>query len=306
MFNHLVAAVLLVLPLAVRSECPPAEYLSPVKCRCNQNRVSCHGVQDERMLRMVMEAVRGYEIEEFLLRNSTLDFLPADLFTYVNTNEFVLVNCALKSLTVPTAGNRLFADSGIKSFSMNSVELTDEDLSHIADLDELHSLFIREYHHTLFLGTLLRHLRGKPLALLALEDIGELVDVEDIDLSNFNDLTTISLRAVGLEHLTRQQLPRGGRKLEHLWLGKNSLTELPGDFLTGFSSLQTLDIHGNMLDTLDQWTLFDFHGAISIHDNPWECDERLTWLRKRLQEKTLRLMDNHEVLCEDGTPFLPQ
>ena len=97
------------------------------------------------------------------------------------------------------------------------------------------------------------------------------------------------------------------QNLNMLNLQDNNLRQLPFGVFDGLTSLTKLFLDRNNLTTIDSrvFDVFDEGLELSLSQNPLVCDERLCWLRERIQDGRIELRQGYnKATCgEDGTEW---
>ena len=122
--------------------------------------------------------------------------------------------------------------------------------------------------------------------LYQLEELGIAKnDIISIDINSFADLQNLNM----------------------LNLQDNNLRQLPIGVFDGLTSLTKLYLWQNDLTTIDSriFDVFDEGLELSLGLNPLVCDERLCWLRERIQDRRIELREgyNKPTCGEDGAEW---
>ncbi|XP_063612976.1 protein toll-like [Penaeus indicus] len=128
-----------------------------------------------------------------------------------------------------------------------------------------------------------------------LHDIPRIISQEEQNLHNYS--LTLNLRNNSISNLDQLQNPEY-RNLVNLTIPNNYLVSLNESILP--DSLRVLDIHGNKFTYLEPSVVDYFNKTditLSLGENPWVCDCKLTDLQSFLRSQELKVLDFHNIRC---------
>lgn len=279
--------------MATRSFCDPSCYTSFGSA---YNYYVCSGFTNPTDLRNQVPHVPSRSNTYFFLKDSNLDYIPAELFTHAAPAVLEFRNVTVRSYNQP--GSEINPFSGLEE-SLHSLVFSHNSslpeswamFSHLTKLEQLKFFNVTQVNFT-------RDFNSLPQGLKEVHVLSTSVGYVDDDwMSSLHNLQTIVIMVTDLRSITRGMLPKPAPKLRLLQLRDNQLTSLPVDLTEDLPALEFLDVKRNKISSFRKETLdpLDRDGTfVDLEGNLLDCDCSQSFL--------LHTPDRwHYPFCKDGS-----
>ncbi|KAG8195267.1 hypothetical protein JTE90_028418 [Oedothorax gibbosus] len=240
--------------------CPYPEDVEPCFCQSvdsDYSALTCTKVHDTEVLLRVFENNRRYHFNAFLLFNSTLQYIPHQIFDDVKV-EFL----SLKYNTFRNLFDEVPRNPGIRAIQVDGVKvLGGLDWKTLAVFKNLESLKIWDVP----LRKLTADFRSnvsKKLSILYCKNC-QIKQLEDNVFAEFTDLKSIKLPYNAIVDIKRTMFPRRN-KLYAINLEYNKISTLPSDMFSDMPFLKMVELNGNMMAVLPEDTFQPIMSQITL------------------------------------------
>lgn len=219
----------------------------------------------------------------FILKDSNLDYLPANAFTDTRPSKLVFSNVTLTPvLNVGEDNHHPF--HGVENWLEEIVYRDDSSVPFtwelLAPLSKLHKLTFENMHGL----RLNRDFNKLPKNLASVHIKNSTIGRTDPHwMSQLNNLEEVSLINTDLQGFNRSMLPKPAPKLSSLVLENNALTALPPDLTEEVPHLTTVNLRSNEVATFDEHTfagLDKSRAQVDLEGNPLNCDCHSRFLKE--------------------------
>lgn len=215
MLRHFVSfAALLILPLV--TACPPSKQIHP--CTCSDQTIFCSGLENDQVLSDVVYALKTWmkKLYSFTIKNSNFMYIPHDIFSNVEFQEFQIVESSFMALTDTDV-----AFEGLED-SLTQLVITDSDMLNSWDWMALKNLKkLLKIHIDVDLEIVSEEITR--LTSVNLMDISlnknQINYIHDLAFANFKQLLSVSLRSNLITEIKRSMFPNPAPLLQKLDLG---------------------------------------------------------------------------------------
>lgn len=215
MVRHFISiATLLILPLI--SACPPSKHIEP--CTCVDEQIFCSGLENDQVLSDVVYALKTWmkKLYSFTIKNSNFIYIPHDIFSNVNFQEFQIVESSFMALTDTDV-----AFEGLED-NLVALVITDSDMLNPWDWMALKNLKkLLKIHIDVDLSIVSKDI--EQLTSVNLMDISlaknQINYIHDTAFANFKQLLSVSLRSNLITEIKRSMFPNPAPLLQKLDLG---------------------------------------------------------------------------------------
>ncbi|KAG8182229.1 hypothetical protein JTE90_002660 [Oedothorax gibbosus] len=282
---HRSALILCAAAVLVSAEkgCPYPEDVEPCTCTETGDYVSlgCRRVDDTEVLRRVFDNSRRYHFNEFVLRQSTLQYIPHEVFDDVRVKSLVLMNVTLRNMfdKAPT-------DPDLMHLSVLEVKiLAGWDWKKLADFKNVEYLTIWD--------TLLKRLPAdfrsnvsKKLRRLSLRNCN-IKKLQDDVFADLTDVEKFDLGNNAIVDIKRTMFPRR-TKVKMLNLIYNKISTVPSDMFSDMPFLVDVSLRGNMMAVLPEATFQPIISQLfylNVEENPIKCDCLMAWVLEERRDR---------------------
>lgn len=215
MSRHFISfAALLILPLV--TTCPPSKQIHP--CTCSDQTIFCSGLENDQVLSDVVYALKTWmkKLYSFTIKNSNFMYIPHDIFSNVEFQEFQIVESSFMALTDTDV-----AFEGLED-SLTQLVITDSDMLNSWDwmaLKNLKKLLKIQIDVDLeIVSEEITRLTSVNLMDISLNK-NQINYIHDLAFANFKQLLSVSLRNNLITEIKRSMFPNPATLLEKLDLG---------------------------------------------------------------------------------------
>ncbi|KFM64462.1 G-protein coupled receptor GRL101, partial [Stegodyphus mimosarum] len=282
--NMLTILLLYILPMLwlAESECPTSEAIAPY-CICREigedAMMSCSGILAVDYLVAPIKASVGKNMFSILIMNSTLLYIPSNLFKDTNYKKIRFLGTELMSLS-----DTDLAFIGLEE-TLEEIRVSDAHFVAQWDWSQLNRL---QRLHLLEVSSVVLHSIDEPFPNLpTLSVLGilkaEISYIHKNAFASLKSLRILSLKENGITELNRDMLPMPAEELAVIDLSSNELTSLPDNMFEGMPSLADVNLDHNKFSTLSERTFtwpLEHVNLLSLKGNPIRCDCRLRWIVK--------------------------
>ncbi|GFT07442.1 uncharacterized protein TNCV_3789221 [Trichonephila clavipes] len=250
--------------------CPPSDLIKP--CYCEKSCTNCHvslkcdNILEQEDVTEVVKNSNDYQYETFELRKSSVQYIPASLFSIQKITSLYIFTSSLIS----------WFDEAPQVDDFDVLHLNEVRMSRSIQWD-LFSGF-KKIKRMSIMHTTLRRLDESfkdniPKNLKELKIYNcSLSRLHDNIFSSFTELVTLELDYGKIQVIKRSMFP-SPCKLKRITMSQQKIKELPGDIFSNMPDLKELQLVGNQLAELTKdsfasivpkLTTFKIHGCLSI------------------------------------------
>ncbi|KFM65785.1 Leucine-rich repeat and immunoglobulin-like domain-containing nogo receptor-interacting protein 1, partial [Stegodyphus mimosarum] len=273
--------ILTVLCGVVLGTCPSEESLAPF-CRClsydTYAMLACANIFNAADLYqpIISTVESGYKLYSLAINNSSLQYIPHDLFKNTGLQKIMLVSSQLMSLSDDDLAFEGLEDSLIEIRATDAHYIAQWDWQQLRNMRKLQLIDV----NWIVMGTVEPFPELNDLSTIGIIR-AEISLIADDAFSRLSNLEILNMKNNDITELKRSMLPNPATKLLILDFSGNDLQTLPTDFFTNMPNLQTLQLDDNMFVTLAEdvfaWPL-EHLMTFTLKGNQFRCDCRLRWL----------------------------
>ncbi|XP_055939218.1 slit homolog 3 protein-like [Argiope bruennichi] len=265
---------------SVMGQCPPAEDIAP-HCICKDlgdgPMLLCEKIMSAEQLIPIIKSTDTYPMFALTLMDSTLLYIPSNLFKNTKYEKIRFVNTQLMSLS---DGDLAF--EGLEDL-LEEIRATDAHYITQWDWSQL-----RNQRALRLIDVNLIELHTLDQEFPALESLRTLgISKADISFihptafSSLKNLELLILRDNSISDLSRSMFPSPSNHLTIINLSNNQLSSLPDGLFDNMPNLSDLDLSYNKFAALSEeaflWPLEHLQ-TLTLTGNPIRCDCRMRWI----------------------------
>ncbi|KAF8767984.1 Protein slit like protein [Argiope bruennichi] len=257
--------------------CPEREEISPCTCRemfLGQPKLTCKEITQVDTLKTVFQNARRYRLTQFTLVNSTLQYIPHEVFDDVKVK-----NLEFEKVTFVKTFDKIPENPGVVTIKLTEVRVIGGwDWSKLSLFKQLRDLTISDIPMKR-LSSDFRPNISKKLEKLRLSWC-KVKKLRDDEFQEFKDLEVFVATHDELTTLKRTMFARPS-KLKELGLEYNRISSIPANMFEDMPYLDFLGLSHNQLTFLPIETyrpVIDHLTYLRLVDNPLRCDCLIQWL----------------------------
>ncbi|XP_015914168.3 leucine-rich repeat and immunoglobulin-like domain-containing nogo receptor-interacting protein 3 [Parasteatoda tepidariorum] len=298
----------------VAQRCPPEEDLAP-SCLCKAydtfSMLNCNNIMSVEEIIPPIRATESYKIFSVNFEDSSLMYLPNDLFKFTNFEKIRFGNSQVMSLSDTDVAFEGLENTLEEIRATGAHYITTWEWSQLRNLKKLSLIDVNNIGmHSL--DNEFPHLES--LNALGISN-AQISFLHPEAFSGLPNLKLLILKQNQLSEITRNMFPNPAKELHHLDLSDNLLGILPDNIFKNMPVLRELNLSRNKFVTLKEEI---FSPAIRIlqslylKGNAIRCDCRLKWMvnhptplyfegecsePESLKGDTLRYLKYNELYC---------
>lgn len=274
----------LLVPFAVISLLSLSTTGSSSRCRSVRGFVLhyyiCEGFTSTRDFALI-DPTRVRRDTYFVLKDSSLDYLPSTAFARTKMSVLEISNVSLTTYADPRPNSSSPFEpvkNSLRKFILNKQQKPLENWDLLGSVGTLETLKLQKIEELNLTSDFNKLPRG--IHEIQIEEAS--IDRVDQDwVSKLSSLRAIGVKRTTLKTITRSMLPTFAPKLAAIDLTENKLSSLPDDLTSNMPALKILDVSFNEISTLHEGTLAPVKrngGFANTMGNPLICDCGLAFL----------------------------
>ncbi|XP_054719296.1 slit homolog 3 protein-like [Uloborus diversus] len=273
-------SVVLLMVCGLSTSCPAEEDIAP-SCICedrgNGPMMICFHIRSPDELIQPMKSAEPYDMFSLAISNSTLQYLPSELFHGMRFRSIRFMHTQLMSLSDSDV-----AFEGLENY-LEKLQILEGHFVARWEWDQLRNLKKLEL---LDVNAISLTSIDEPFPeLKTLEALGfvnaDISFVVEKAFAKLENLRIFNMKGNSLKEIKRNILPNPAAKLLFLDFSGNKLEHLPDDMFKNMPNLVDVDLENNHFATLNEdtfsWPLNNLETLV-LRGNPFKCDCRLRWL----------------------------
>ncbi|GFS58749.1 g-protein coupled receptor GRL101 [Nephila pilipes] len=240
----------------------------------------CSKLNSAEELRPIIKSTDSMDMFALTIMESTLLYIPSDLFRNTKYQKIRFLNTQLMSLSDGDLAFEGLEDRLEELRATDAQYITQWDWSQLKNHRRLSLIDIN------LIAMYSIEQEFPPLKSLRTLGISkaEISSIHPTAFARLEGLWLLDLRDNLITEMTRSMLPNPAEELHILELSGNSLTSLPADMFEGMPSLKQLELNYNKLITLEEETFlwpFENLQTLMLKGNEFRCDCRLRWMKTK-------------------------
>nr|XP_042901169.1 vasorin-like isoform X2 [Parasteatoda tepidariorum] len=260
--------------------CPPNENIAP-SCICRVfdtfSVMTCNNIMSTDQLIRPIRATQGYEIFSIVIEDSSLLYIPSDIFKNTHVGKVYFRNSQVMALSDSDLAFEGLENSLEEIIATSTQYVTTWDWSQLRNLKKLWAIKVdnigmhtvdKEFPHLQYMSLL--EIRRAKISFLHPDAF-----------SGLPNLAVLILKQNEISKFKRSMLPDPANKLHHLDLSHNLLETLPENMFKNMPNLGEIYLSHNKLLTLNEETFSPVIKKLQLlmlTGNALQCDCRMRWI----------------------------